>query len=190
MRSRVVHSFLVWVVLVGACGDGSSDAGDESGSESESESESGDGDGDGDGELMCGDEWAEKDPDTMAPDLMQTWGAACEIDDDCKTILGEDNAMCVVNILDVYTTPGGYCTRPCMLPDSATLYVADAEDCDPDGGVTCLGAMGIFSVCAPPCTMHEQCTREGYGCINMPQISMQGDPKFCLMSPEACMVAG
>jgi hypothetical protein len=171
--------------LVPAC---ETSSGDESASEGESGSNDTTGDGDGDttdtdGPAECGTEWAEKDG--MTESIMDEWGAPCMQDSDCTPILG-DGAVCVTNILGVYDLPGGFCTKYCELPDSMTSFLHDAPDCDPNGGVTCVGANGLFTACIIPCENHSQCGREGYGCRTMPTLAAEGDPTFCLMSSTDC----
>ena len=148
---------------------------------------SGDGDGDGDGDASqpCGTEWAEKTDPSVAS-IMDVWGAPCTSDDECVAIIG-DGATCVTNILGVYDLPGGFCSiENCQLPDTNTTYIHDATDCDPDGGVTCVGAKDLFTACIIPCTSNDECGREGYGCRTMPTLASEGDPTFCLMSPADC----
>lgn len=116
--------------------------------------------------------------------LMVTWGAACTSNEDCIDLIGDPAAVCDFTAV-VYELPGGYCTKPCTLPDPDTRAVADDPNCSPDGGITCLGVMGTFERCAPPCTDSQQCNREGYECRQLPLVSMDGDPSFCLM-PECC----
>jgi hypothetical protein len=150
--------------------------------------DSGGGDADGDGETgnqanECGTEWAEKDGTT--PSLMEAWGAPCVQDADCVALLGAE-AVCIQNILNVYDLPGGYCTRNCDLPNTSVTFELDSTQCDPDGGVHCVGVQGNFTACAPPCTSHDQCGREGYGCRLMPTIAAEGDPTFCLMNATDC----
>jgi hypothetical protein len=117
-------------------------------------------------------------------DTQTSWGTPCTTDADCAH-LGE-MGECFENVLGVYELPGGACTVRCELPDSGTTVVEDDPQCDPNGGIACMGAKGIFSACLPPCTDDSQCGREGYGCIRMPTISAEGDAKFCLMNPDAC----
>lgn len=115
--------------------------------------------------------------------VMQTWGAACSTDADCVALIGE-GAVCDVEAV-VYELPGGYCTKPCTLPDDATRAVLDAVDCDPAGGVACIGVKGTFERCGIVCTDDMQCNRGGYECRQMPLISAEGDPSLCLM-PDCC----
>jgi hypothetical protein len=116
--------------------------------------------------------------------LQGTWGAACSSDADCVALLGA-GAVCL-DLAVAYELPGGYCTKPCMLPDSTTTFVLDDPMCDPAGGIACIGQSAVmFQYCAPPCTDDQQCDRDGYMCRRMPQISQDGDPSFCLM-PDCC----
>ena len=131
----------------------------------------------------CGTEWAEKDGTT--PSIMDAWGAPCSVDADCEPLLGAD-AKCIQNILNVYDLPGGYCTRECHLADTSVSFELDSPDCDPNGGVACVGVEGAFTACALPCDSHDQCGREGFGCRLMPSIASEGDPTFCLMNATDC----
>lgn len=153
---------------VSACDKGSEDSGDETGGPQKNE---------------CGTEWADKDDGT--PSLMDAWGAPCTSNADCVPLLG-DGAKCIQNILSVYDLPGGYCTRSCKLPNTSVTFEHNSADCDPDGGVTCVGVEGAFTACALPCESHDQCGREGYGCRMMPSIAAEGDPTFCLMNAMDC----
>lgn len=115
--------------------------------------------------------------------LMDSWGSPCTQDSDCVPALGE-GAICQ-KLAVVYELPGGYCSRPCTLPDNATRVVDNAPDCDPGGGIACIGLKGFFESCAPLCTDDMQCNREGYFCRQMPMIAEEGDAKACLM-PDCC----
>ena len=163
------------LVLTLACDGGGSEA---------EESAEATGDGDGDGSQPCGTEWAEKTDPSVAS-VMDMWGAPCTEDSECVGILGE-GGVCVTNILGVYDLPGGFCSKYCELPDTNTTFVHDAADCDPNGGVTCVGAKDLFTACIIPCESSDQCGREGYGCRTMPTLASEGDPTFCLMSPADC----
>jgi hypothetical protein len=142
--------------------------------------------GDG-GDLGCALEGEQMEIDTTdgAPgDLQQTWGAACATNDDCVALLGE-GAECLF-LAVAYELPGGYCAKPCTLPGSETI-VQDDPNCDPGGGVDCIGSSSVgFSYCAAVCTDDSQCSRDGYTCRLMPQISAEGDDNFCLM-PLCCL---
>ncbi|KIG17978.1 hypothetical protein DB30_02193 [Enhygromyxa salina] len=174
-------------------GDGDGDMG-ESDTSSDGVGETvGDGDGDttgdGDGDTTgdaCGTEWAEKDGVTES--IMTTWGAPCMQDADCQALLGDD-AICITDIIGVFALPGGYCNKACSLPDAQTTFVLDSVECDPEGGIACIGAQDLFTACAPPCESSSQCGREGYGCQPMPIIAGEGDPSFCLMNTEDCCLA-
>lgn len=170
MRLAALTSCLLLSCLVVAC--------DKSGDETNGEEST-----TGPEPQPCGTEWAEKDDST--PSIMDAWGAPCTTDDECVAILGTDG-VCVQNILGVYDLPGGFCSKYCALPDSATSFVHDAPDCDENGGVTCVGAKDLFSACIIPCTDNNQCGREGYGCRTMPTLASEGDPTFCLMSTVDC----
>lgn len=123
--------------------------------------------------------------DGSANPIMQTWGAACTTNEECVALIGDPDVICD-QMAVVYELPGGYCTKPCSLPDMDTRSVPDAPDCDPNGGVTCLGAKPTFERCGIPCTDDNQCNRPGYECRQMPLISMPEDPSFCLM-PDCCL---
>lgn len=120
----------------------------------------------------------------MSNPLMETWGAACQTHDDCIAIMGDPDAICDTTAV-VYELPGGYCTKACTLPDGDTRAVLDDPQCDPAGGVACLGVMGTFERCAIPCTDDNQCNRAGYMCRQLPLVSLPEDPSFCLM-PDCC----
>ena len=113
--------------------------------------------------------------------LMTHHGAPCETDADCKELLGA-GGVCLKDILGVYALPGGYCSTDCDLPDQSTTYITDAPDCTMMAD--CLGLMGYFEGCAHACTDDSQCPRDGYECRQMPQISNQNDPEFCLMTDD------
>ncbi|HWB81982.1 MAG TPA: hypothetical protein VG755_43770 [Nannocystaceae bacterium] len=115
--------------------------------------------------------------------LQGTWGAACSVDADCVALLG-DGAVCL-DAAVIYELPGGYCSKPCMLPDLDTRVVMDDPACDPNGGIACVGSMAAFQYCAPLCTDDAQCDRDGYICRQMPLISLPEDPSLCLM-PDCC----
>lgn len=131
----------------------------------------------------CGEEFVEKD--TTTPTIMTEWGAPCMADTDCDAGLGA-GAKCISNILGVYDLPLGYCTRDCEVGSTDVSYRLDAMECDPDGGVACVGIDNMFTACAPVCTTDSECGREGYGCQIMPNIGAENDPKFCLMNATAC----
>ena len=121
--------------------------------------------------------------DGATDNVMTQWGAACSTDADCVAILG-DGAVCQMKSV-IYELPGGYCTKPCVLPDMDTRVVEDAMDCDPNGGIACIGQKGFFERCVTLCTDDMQCGRDGYYCRVMPMIGVEGDPKACLM-PDCC----
>jgi hypothetical protein len=134
-------------------------------------------------DLVCGEEFVEKDGTTAT--IMATWGSPCTADADCEPGLGA-GATCINNILGVYDLPGGYCTRPCTVGSTETTFVLDSAECDPNGGIACVGIDGAFTACAPVCSSDSQCSREGYACTIMPNIGAEADPTFCLMNAEAC----
>ncbi|MBC8070577.1 MAG: hypothetical protein IAG13_19755 [Deltaproteobacteria bacterium] len=115
--------------------------------------------------------------------LQGMWGSACSVDADCVAVLGE-GAECLDTAV-VFELPGGYCAKPCVLPDSGTKTVFDDPTCDPDGGIACVGVKGTFEYCAPLCTDDAQCDRDGYICRQMPLVSVAADPSLCLM-PDCC----
>ncbi len=121
--------------------------------------------------------------DGQSNPLMETWGAPCETDADCVALIG-DGAVCQ-DMAVIYELPGNYCTKPCTLPDGDTRAVPDAMECDPEGGVACIGQKGFFERCALLCTDDMQCNRDGYYCRRMPMIANEDDPKSCLM-PDCC----
>lgn len=133
----------------------------------------------------CGTEWVEDKDTSMTPSVMDDWGAPCTQDSECVTILGE-GGVCVDNILGVYDLPGGFCTKYCTLTDTSTSFEHDSMECDPNGGITCVGANGLFTACIRVCDNSNQCGREGYGCRTMPTLAAEGDPTFCLMNPTDC----
>jgi hypothetical protein len=133
---------------------------------------------------VCGEEFVEKEPGT--PDIMTTWGHACMADADCEAAGLAAPAKCISNILGVYDLPMGYCTRDCEVGSTEVSFRLDALECDPNGGVACVGVDGMFTACAPECTSDSQCGREGYACQIMPNIGAENDPKFCLMNASAC----
>ncbi|MFV8749698.1 hypothetical protein ACNOYE_03995 [Nannocystaceae bacterium ST9] len=137
-------------------------------------------------DLVCGEEFVEKDGTT--PTIMTAWGAPCMVDADCEGGLGA-GAKCITNILGVFDLPGGYCTRECSVGSTDVSFVLDDPECDPAGGVACVGIDGSFTACAPVCASDSECGREGYGCTIMPLIGAEGDPTFCLMSADACCTA-
>lgn len=114
---------------------------------------------------------------------MELYGAPCSTDDDCVAILGA-GGVCQKDIVSMYLAPGGYCSKECN-GGEMDPYVTDAPDCDPNGGVTCIGVNGIFTACAVECQSDEECHRDGYICRVMPVIGADGDAKFCLM-PDIC----
>lgn len=176
-RPALLSSCLALVLLswfVPACDDGGDDTG-ETTTAGETTA--------GTGAEPCGTEWAEKDGVTES--VMDAWGAPCMEDSDCTPVLG-DGAVCISNILGVYDLPGGFCSKYCELPDTMTTYIHDAVDCDPAGGVTCVGAKDLFSACIIPCANDSECGREGYGCRTMPTLASEGDPTFCLMNALDC----
>ena len=134
-------------------------------------------------ELGCAAQTPNNTSDGASDPIMETWGAACSTDDDCVALLGE-GAICAFEAV-IYELPGGYCTKPCSLPDSQTRVVENDPACDPDGGVACIGQKPLFERCAILCTDDAQCNRDGYYCRQMPMISQPEDPPFCLM-PDCC----
>ncbi len=141
------------------------------------------------GGICYADREAAKPPLTTS--VMDVWGSACTTDQECVARLGA-GAICG-NSAIIFELPGGYCSKPCMIGDdpmdtSITVELDDPE-CDPAGGVACVGANGIYSRCAVACLGDEQCGRSGYFCRTMPQIAADTDPTFCLMDDcceDAC----
>ena len=131
----------------------------------------------------CGTEWTDKPG--VEPSIMDDFGAPCMSDADCEPVLGADG-ICITNILSVYNLPGGFCSRECDLENTSVTFEHDSAQCDPNGGVTCVGAQGLFTACIRECTSDDQCGREGYGCRIMPTLAKADDPKFCLMNPVDC----
>ena len=117
--------------------------------------------------------------------LMETWGAACQTDQDCIDLIGDPDVFCDTEAV-VYELPGGYCTKLCTLPDMQTQSVLDAPDCDPAGGVACIGVKGTHERCGIVCTDDQQCNRDGYICRQLPLIALPEDPRMCLM-PDCCL---
>jgi hypothetical protein len=177
----LIPALSLFVLACPAADDGDDEVADENGTEDETD------DGTADetetGAVACGEEYVEKDDTT--PSIMETWGAACMVDADCEAGLGA-GAKCVTNILGVFDLPMGYCSRECEVGSTDVTFVLDSPDCDPNGGVACVGIDGQFTACALPCTNDSECGREGYACQIMPLIGAEGDQTFCLMNPTAC----
>jgi hypothetical protein len=133
--------------------------------------------------LMCPFNAPMETTDGSTNPLMETWGAACTTDAECVALIGE-GAECL-DMAVIYELPGGFCSKPCSLPDTTTTFVDDDPACDPNGGVTCVGQRPLFEYCAVPCTDDAQCNRDGYYCRQMPTIAGPDDPTFCLM-PDCC----
>jgi hypothetical protein len=121
--------------------------------------------------------------DGASDPIMNAWGAPCTTDAECVALIGE-GAECL-DMAVIYELPGGFCSKPCSLPDTSTTFVNDDPTCDPNGGVTCVGQKPLFEYCIVSCTDDLQCDREGYYCRQMPVISGAEDPTFCLM-PDCC----
>lgn len=138
--------------------------------------------GDDSAALGCAAEIVEDTTDGASDDLQTSWGAPCTTDEACVDLLGE-GGVCLFEAV-VYELPQGYCSKECVLPDGE-MYSIDDPQCDPDGGVDCIGQAPLFQVCAPQCTDDTQCTRDGYTCRNFPLIAQEGDPTYCLM-PDCC----
>ena len=136
-------------------------------------------------ELGCAASAVGETTDGASNPIMTTWGAPCSTNQDCIDIIGDPGAICDLTAV-VYELPGGYCTKPCTLPDPDTRSVPDSPDCDPNGGVDCIGVMGVFERCLVPCTDDAQCNRDGYFCRALPMIGGPDDPKGCLM-PDCCL---
>lgn len=138
----------------------------------------------GEASICPGMEIVGETTDGATDPLMETWGAACTTDQDCIDLIGDPEAICDTMAV-VYELPGGYCTKPCTLPDAQTRFVENAPECDPNGGVGCFGVMGMFERCGLFCTDDTQCNRNGYICRQMPLIGQAEDPRSCLM-PDCC----
>jgi hypothetical protein len=137
----------------------------------------------GDNEALgCAAEIEHDTTDGATEDRQMTWGAPCTEDSECVALLGT-GGVCL-NQAVIYELPQGYCTKTCVLPPD-TQYSENDEQCDPNGGVDCIGEAPLLQVCAPQCTDDAQCTRDGYTCRNFPLIAMEGDPTYCLM-PDCC----
>lgn len=109
-----------------------------------------------------------------------TWGAPCTSDAECVALIGE-GGFCQ-SMAVIYELPGGYCSKPCSLPDANTTVVQGDPACDPSGTVDCIGTQGFLEVCALPCTSTDECDgRELYQCQQMPMIAQPTDPMYCLM---------
>ena len=140
----------------------------------------------GDDHAALGCAWPEMidTTDGATAPLQDSWGAACTTDDECVALLGM-GAECLT-LAVVFELPGGYCSKPCTLPDADTRFVLDDPTCDPAGGVACVGSTaGMFEHCAKLCTDDTQCNRDGYVCRQMPLIAFPDDPSLCLM-PDCC----
>ncbi len=133
-------------------------------------------------ELGCAAQIDGDTTDGATEDLQVTWGAPCSEDSECEALLGE-GGVCLFEAV-IYELPQGYCSKTCTLP-SGSMYSTDDPQCDPNGGVDCIGQAPLFMVCAPQCTDDLQCTRGGYTCRNFPIIANEGDPTYCLM-PNCC----
>ncbi len=134
-------------------------------------------------ELGCAFPEEQDSTDGMMNPIMDAWSSACTTDAECVERIGA-GAVCLFEAV-VYELPGGYCTKPCTLPDMATRVVMDDPACDPNGGVACVGQNPTFMNCAILCTDDQQCNRDGYTCRQMPLVSEATDPSLCLM-PDCC----
>lgn len=178
----MIRRFALAALLVGAC-DGKTGSGattasasgyDDSGHQAEAANEG------TDGGKAC---WPEAPPTDPELSVMTEWGSGCEVDADCVAALGPD-AVCIREAI-IYEMPSGYCSKPCRLPADDVTVVRDDPECDPDGGVHCVGVRGVFQRCIAECTDPAQCGREGYSCQRMPLIGRDGDPQGCFMD-ECC----
>ncbi len=151
------------------------------GSADDSSGEAGDGN-DSAAELGCAANIEADTTDGATEDVMQTWGAPCTDDAQCIELLGE-GGVCLTTAV-IYELPQGYCSKLCELPPD-TQYSDDDPQCDPNGGVDCIGQAPLFQVCAPKCSDDAQCSRDGYTCRRFPLIASEGDPTYCLM-PDCC----
>ncbi len=172
MRRSFLAALLATATLAAAC---AGSGGDDGGAGTETAGTTG-------GGACYADREAQKPSASM--DLQMTWGSACQTDQECKDRLGDPDAVCDFSAV-VYELPGGYCTKPCVVGDDPSntqmSFELDDPECDPAGGVACVGANGIYTRCAIPCTDDSNCGREGYFCRQMPSIGGPNDPSFCLM---------
>lgn len=145
-------------------------------------SESGPGNDDASDLVGCAADIEEDTTDGSTENLQVTWGAPCTEDAECIELLGE-GGVCLLEAV-LYELPLGYCSKTCTL-EGGTMYSIDDPQCDPNGGVDCIGQAPLFMVCAPQCTDDAQCFRSGYTCRNFPLIANEGDPTYCLM-PDCC----
>ena len=185
-RSPLTRILLVSAVAaLVACPEEDDGTGDEmAGDDDDDDDADGTGDDDDDGiELGCAAGVVGETTDGATMPTQDMWGAPCNVDADCVPLIGE-GAECVKQAV-IYEMPGGYCSKPCTLPDADTRFVLDAEDCDPEGGVACIGQKGIFERCAVVCSDDMQC-RDGFQCRVMPMIGAEGDATTCLM-PDCCL---
>lgn len=134
-------------------------------------------------ELGCAFPEVQDTTDGTQTPIMDAWSSACTTDAECVERIGE-GAVCLFEAV-IYELPGGFCTKPCTLPDTATRVVLDDPACDPNGGVACVGQNPTFMNCAIICTDDAQCNRDGYVCRQMPLIAEATDPSICLM-PDCC----
>jgi hypothetical protein len=147
-------------------------------------------DGDGSGsESAANDASTVADPTADAsgdpPGSELTWGAPCTDNAECVALIGA-GAICQAMAV-IYELPGGYCTKPCTLPDPDTTVVTDDPTCDPAGGVDCVGSQGFFENCAKPCSDTAECDgRPNFLCRQMPMIAQPTDPTYCLMD-DCCL---
>jgi hypothetical protein len=188
MKPTLTGACALLLVLGCPADDDSDDAADDTGMNDSGPATSDDTssvDAGSEGEPACPEgETPEQGTGGSTEPLQQTWGAACNADADCVALLGE-GATCL-DLAVVYELPGGYCTKPCTLPDSTTTAVLDDLACDPAGGVACVGQKPLFEYCAVPCDDHQQCDRPEYMCRRMPTIAKETDPALCLM-PDCCL---
>ena len=121
-----------------------------------------------------------EDTATQAGGENLTWGAPCTTDAECVALIGEGGFCQTMAV--IYELPGGYCTKPCALPDETTTVVQGDPACDPSGTIDCIGTQGFLEVCAKPCTDTAECDgRQLYQCQQMPMIAQPTDPSYCLM---------
>jgi hypothetical protein len=143
--------------------------------------------GDDSAALGCAADLPEDAMDGTMAGIQGTWGAPCATDADCTPLVGE-GAVCLFTAV-IYSLPQGYCSKSCELADGV-FYESDDPDCDPNGGVSCIGNNDVgFHYCAIACTEDAQCERAGYYCRLLPQLGAEGDPEFCLM-PDCCQEEG
>ena len=131
-----------------------------------------------------------------AQNILTTWGSACTSNADCIAVTGDPAAICDQVAAEIYSLPGGYCTKECDVEEGGPNTVGITEigdpDCAADGSLNCVGLPGVYQRCLKPCDGDIQCGREGYVCRQLPLVGTPEEPKGCLMydccgdSADAC----